>query len=115
MLRRVFEHYKVKKSVVHGIAHITGGGICENLQRILPDEVQAEIDRGSWTVPPVFPWLQQLGDVNEPEMYRVFNMGIGMVVVCSPKDASRITKALPEARIVGEVVKLSGETRVIID
>ena len=62
------QHYKVK-SVVHGIAHITGGGLHENLARILPPGVGVTIDRGSWPVPPVFTWLQQLGDVDDAEMY----------------------------------------------
>src|SRR6476646_5745632 len=79
-VRGVLTHYKVK-SVIHGIAHITGGGLHENLGRILPAGIRVTIDRGSWTVPSVFSWLQQLGDVDEDEMFRVFNMGIGLVLV----------------------------------
>ena len=66
---------------VHGIAHITGGGLLENLARILPDGTSAEIKRDSWTVPGVFPWLQRLGEVDESEMDRVFNRGVGLVLV----------------------------------
>jgi len=92
-MRGVLTHYKVK-SVVHGIAHITGGGLHENLGRILPTGIGVTIDRGSWPVPPVFTWLQQLGDVDADEMFRVFNMGIGLVLVVSPFYAESIQKQL---------------------
>jgi phosphoribosylformylglycinamidine cyclo-ligase len=92
-LRSVLRHYK-RKAVVHGIAHITGGGLLENLSRILPKKVAAVINKGSWPVPPVFPWLAQLGDVDEEEMYRVFNMGIGMVLVVSAHFAHSIQQQL---------------------
>ena len=69
------------KNVVHGIAHITGGGLHENLERLLPEGVQVVIDRGSWPIPPVFTWLQRLGEVDQDEMDRVFNMGIGLVLI----------------------------------
>jgi phosphoribosylformylglycinamidine cyclo-ligase len=92
-VRSVLTYYKVK-SVVHGIAHITGGGLFDNLSRILPEGVAAEIDRGSWPVPPVFPWLQQLGGVDEDEMHRVFNMGIGLALVISPYYADSIREQL---------------------
>ncbi|HVT27523.1 MAG TPA: phosphoribosylformylglycinamidine cyclo-ligase [Lacipirellulaceae bacterium] len=95
-LRGVLGHYKVK-SVVHGIAHITGGGLFENLARILPPGVSVTIDRGSWIVPPVFSWLQQLGNVDTDELYRVFNMGIGMVLVVSPFYAESIQQQLANA------------------
>ena len=88
-VRSVLTHYRVK-SVVHGIAHITGGGIHENLARILPPGIGATIDRGSWPMPPVFPWLQQLGEVDDDEMYRVFNMGVGLALVVSPYYAESI-------------------------
>ncbi|CAN0380822.1 unnamed protein product, partial [Ectocarpus sp. 4 AP-2014] len=79
-VRRVLGHYR-KKQVVHGIAHITGGGLQENVERILPDGVSLQIDEGSWTVPPVFGWLQRLGEVADDEMARVFNRGLGMAMV----------------------------------
>lgn len=66
---------------VHGIAHITGGGLHENLERIVPEGCRVLIDRGSWKTPPVFPWLQRLGNIDGDEMTRVFNMGIGLVLV----------------------------------
>ena len=70
-----------------GLAHITGGGLTDNLPRILPDGLMAEIHRDSWTVPPLFRWMQETGGVAEDEMFRTFNMGIGMVVVCDPDQA----------------------------
>jgi phosphoribosylformylglycinamidine cyclo-ligase len=92
-VRDVLNHYKVK-SVVHGIAHITGGGLHENLSRILPAEVDALLSRDSWTVPPVFTWLQQLGGVDESEMFRVFNMGVGLALVVSDYYAESIQQQL---------------------
>ena len=92
-VRGVLTHYKVK-SVVHGIAHITGGGLHENLGRILPPGIGVTIDRGSWPVPPVFTWLQKLGDVDDDEMYRVFNMGVGLALVVSPYYAESIQQQL---------------------
>ncbi|HEY1784752.1 MAG TPA: phosphoribosylformylglycinamidine cyclo-ligase, partial [Pirellulales bacterium] len=82
-LRRVLNYYKVK-SVVHGIAHITGGGLRENLERILPAGVRVVIERHGWPIPPVFPWLQRLGEIDDDEMDTVFNMGVGMALVVSP-------------------------------
>jgi phosphoribosylformylglycinamidine cyclo-ligase len=92
-VRSVLSHYKVK-GVVHGIAHITGGGLHENLARVLPAGVGVTIDRGSWPVPPVFEWLQELGDVDDAEMFRVFNMGMGLVLVVSPYYAESIQQQL---------------------
>jgi phosphoribosylformylglycinamidine cyclo-ligase len=83
LTRAVLGHYKVKH-VVHGIAHITGGGLHENLERVLPEGVRVSIQRDSWQVPGVFGWLAKLGDVDDEEMHRVFNMGIGLVLVVSP-------------------------------
>jgi phosphoribosylformylglycinamidine cyclo-ligase len=92
-VRNVLGHYRVK-GVVHGIAHITGGGLQENLARIVPSGVGITIDRGSWRAPPVFGWLKQLGDVATDEMERVFNMGIGLVIVVSPYYAESIQQQL---------------------
>ena len=97
-IRQVLAHYRVK-SVVHGIAHITGGGLLENLARIVPDGVELALRRGSWPVPPVFDWLQRLGEVEQAEMERVFNMGIGMALVVSPFYAESIRQQLHRAGI----------------
>jgi phosphoribosylformylglycinamidine cyclo-ligase len=69
----------------------------------------------AWAILPIFQLIQQRGNVAQQEMYRVFNMGIGMVVICSPSDVDQLTKALPEAKVIGEVVKQVGKARVIID
>ncbi len=82
-VRQVLNHYRVK-NVVHGVAHITGGGLLENLGRIVPPDLQLQVQPGSWDVPPVFPWLQQLGEIPDDEMNRVFNMGLGLVMIVSP-------------------------------
>jgi phosphoribosylformylglycinamidine cyclo-ligase len=66
---------------VKGMAHITGGGLTENIPRVLPDHLTAVIERSEWTLPPLFQWLQQEGQVADAEMHRVFNCGIGMVVI----------------------------------
>jgi phosphoribosylformylglycinamidine cyclo-ligase len=97
-----YRHYRVKR-IVHGIAHITGGGLIDNPPRILPDGCALRLRRGSWTIPPVFPWLQALGPVPDAEMYRVFNMGIGMVAVVAPERAATIQSLIPDARVIGEV------------
>ncbi|MCS7305772.1 MAG: phosphoribosylformylglycinamidine cyclo-ligase [Thermoguttaceae bacterium] len=94
-IRQVLTHYRVK-NVVHGIAHITGGGLRENIERILPPDVQVVLERGSWPVPPVFGWVQRLGDIDQDEMERVFNMGIGMVLLVSPYYAESIRHQLAQ-------------------
>ena len=105
-VRRIMTYYKVK-NVVHGIAHITGGGLHENLERILPEGVRAIIRRGSWPVPPVFTWLQKLGQIEQSEMDRVFNMGVGLVLVVRPHFAesirSQMTRCGLESWPIGRV------------
>jgi phosphoribosylformylglycinamidine cyclo-ligase len=113
-VRSVLNHYKVK-SVVHGIAHITGGGLHENLARVLPPTVDALIEGGSWPKPPVFTWLQQLGDVDDAEMHRVFNMGVGLALVVSDYYAESIQQQLAgqgfECWRIGRVVEGRGQVR----
>jgi len=92
-VRRVLGHYTVK-GVVHGIAHITGGGLRENLGRIVPPGVQVALRRDAWPIPPVFTWLQRLGEVEDAEMERVFNLGVGLVLVVSPFYAESICQQL---------------------
>jgi len=102
---------------VTGIAHITGGGLPENLPRVLPDGLGAEIDCASWTPPGVFGWLQETGNVEWPEMARTFNLGVGMTVIAHPDGAQTVETALREAGetvtrigliVEGEGVRLSG-------
>ena len=102
-VREVLGHYK-RKNVVHGIAHITGGGLQENLERILPSRVGAVIDRESWTVPPVFSWIQRLGEIDPAEMDRVFNMGVGLVMVVSPHFAESICRQLAKCGLENWVI-----------
>jgi phosphoribosylformylglycinamidine cyclo-ligase len=80
--------------MIKGLAHITGGGLTDNIPRILPEGCAVEIDKDSWPVLPIYKLMQQIGNVSEAEMYRTFNMGVGMVVVCTPDDKSSITSHL---------------------
>lgn len=113
-LRRILGHYKVK-NVVHGIAHITGGGLAENVERILPAGARVVIDRAGWSVPPVFDWLQRLGNVDDAEMRRVFNLGIGLVLIVSAYYADPIRRMMIASGIgcqaIGEV--FSGERGIV--
>ena len=79
---------------IHGMVHITGGGFYENIPRALPDHMGAEVNGAAWTIPPVFRLLQEWGNVDWTEMYRTFNMGIGMVIIVSSDEADRITAQL---------------------
>jgi len=101
-------------SIIKGIAHITGGGIIGNLPRILPNGLAARLKARSWPVPPIFSLIQREGNVEDEEMYRVFNMGIGVVLVCNPGDATKLTKTMPEARLIGEVIAQKVGEKVII-
>ena len=100
---------------IKGMAHITGGGLVDNVPRILPKDLAARFNSQAWSVPPVFQLIQKQGGVDRDEMYRVFNMGIGMVVICAPENVNHLTSQLPEAKVIGEVVKQKGEARVVID
>lgn len=91
---------------IKGLAHITGGGLLDNVPRILQAGLTAQIQQSAWTFPPLFQWLQEKGNVEQAEMYRVFNCGIGMVLVVSPEQEAAITQTLREA---GETVYALGE------
>lgn len=99
----------IRQVRVKGIAHITGGGLVENVPRVLPEAVQAVIHRDTWTMPPLFTWLQHHGQVADAEMHRVFNCGVGMVVVVAAGDADhavRLLDAAGERAIrIGEIVE----------
>jgi len=105
-----------------GIAHITGGGIPGNLPRILPDGpsagsgqgLTARLRRGSWPVQPIFRLIQEQGNVAEDEMYRTFNMGLGMIVACAPEEVQAVRAQLPEALVVGEVISQKSKQRAVI-
>ena len=113
--RCYYHQLKPLLPVIKGMAHITGGGLIDNVPRVLPQGVAAQFHSQAWTIPPIFQLIQQRGNVAQDEMYRVFNMGIGMVVICSPDDIGQFTKAIPEAKVIGDVVEQGGEARVTID
>ena len=105
----------LERDWVRGLAHITGGGLTENLPRALPEGCAAEIDLQSWSIPPIFQLLQQYGAIAREEMFRTFNMGVGLVIVCSSRDAERVINMLmrdgePNAFRLGFVV--AGERSV---
>lgn len=97
---------------IKGLAHITGGGFIENIPRILPDGVSVEINRGSWPEPPIFKLMQRLGNVADHEMFRTFNMGIGMILVCSTQYKDDVVSAIPDCCEIGLVT--AGESEVSI-
>lgn len=88
---------------VRALAHITGGGLVENVPRALPPGLRARLDLGSWAPPPVFGWLRERGGVEAAEMYRVFNMGAGLVLAVAPADAPAVLEALPGAWELGDI------------
>jgi len=95
---------------IKGIAHITGGGLVENIPRILPDGCGVEIQNGSWPIVPVFDIMQSIGNVNEDEMYRAFNMGVGMVFIVDSNDVNSVKDVLSELTPVYEIgTVVSGE------
>lgn len=103
--------------IIKGLAHITGGGLTDNIPRILPEGTSVEIRKGSWPVLPVFELMQQLGQVSEPEMYRTFNMGVGMVIVCAPEHVERIKEHVrqheTECYEIGRVHSGSNEVLIV--
>lgn len=101
-------------SMFKGLAHITGGGLPGKLAGILPDTVAAELNRGSWLVPAIFPVIQRMGKITDQEMYRVFNMGLGMVAVCDEASVATILDTLPDAQVVGSIVARGGQPQVRI-
>ena len=101
--------------LIKGIAHITGGGFVGNIPRILPGGVAAHIKKDSWDILPIFRLIQKEGDLKEMEMYQVFNMGIGIIIICSPQQVARIVSILPQAKVIGEIIKGKDKERVTID
>ena len=113
--RCYYNELKSLLPLIKGMAHITGSGLAGNIPRVLPQGATAKLHSQSWTVLPIFQLIKKRSNVDQEEMYCVFNMGIGMVLICSPDKADQIIKALPEAKVIGEVVKQRGAKRVIID
>jgi phosphoribosylformylglycinamidine cyclo-ligase/phosphoribosylamine--glycine ligase/phosphoribosylformylglycinamidine cyclo-ligase len=101
------------KPPVKALVHLTGGGLMENPPRVFPEGIGAVIRRGSWPDAPLFTFIQQTGEVDPQEMYRVFNMGIGMLVIVSPDDLDRTRKGIGEETwVVGELV--AGDRKVTL-
>ena len=112
--RCYYQQLKPLLPLLKGIAHITGGSFYKNIPRVLPDTVAAQLHSKQWEVPPLFELIQNKGKVDKDEMYHVFNMGIGMAVICAPTSFHAVTEALPEAKFIGEVVKRLGEEKLLI-
>jgi phosphoribosylformylglycinamidine cyclo-ligase len=100
---------------IKGLAHITGGGFAGNIPRVLPAGLAARIDRSSWHVPAIFQLMQETGGVDADEMYRVFNMGTGMVIIASPEQAAQLAQDIPNAYTIGSVIRHRGGEPVILD
>ncbi len=98
--------------IPQGMAHITGGGIAGNVSRIIPDGLLAEFDLNSWVPDPIFSIIQERGSISDDEMFKVFNMGIGFVVVVRPADVDRTLNEADEARVVGRIVSATDEANV---
>ncbi len=115
-VRRVLHRYRVKQ-VVRGIAHITGGGLVENIPRVLPEGCGAELDSSAWRRPPIFELIRELGQVPTEEMYRTFNMGLGLVLMVSPYFVESVMRQLrrhgEEPVVVGRVVEGRDEMTII--
>jgi len=103
----------LKKTKIHGMAHITGGGIPGNLNRILPKKLDAQVDAISWKIPPLFEWLKRLGNLAEDDMYKAFNMGIGYILVTDKRNAEKIKSAGEKVHTIGRIVNGSGKVKLI--
>ncbi|MBI2965087.1 MAG: phosphoribosylformylglycinamidine cyclo-ligase [Chloroflexi bacterium] len=98
---------------IRGLAHITGGGVYKNLPRSIPDGLAARIVRSTWDVPELFHLIQKKGRIADDEMFRVFNMGVGMIVIVEASKAEEVQKSIPGAWRIGDIVPRSGEARVV--
>jgi phosphoribosylformylglycinamidine cyclo-ligase len=107
----------LRRVQIHAMAHITGGGITENLPRVLPGGCRAAIRKGSWAPPEVFSFLQREGGIPEDEMFRVFNMGVGMMLVTAPHDTEAVLEAFREhgerAWVCGVIERQAGRERLV--
>jgi phosphoribosylformylglycinamidine cyclo-ligase len=113
--RCYYPQLKPALPLIKAIAHITGGGFIGNIPRILPQSLAAHLKKRSWDILPIFKLIQKEGDIKEAEMYQVFNMGIGMTIVCSPQEVTKIISILPQAKVIGGIIKRETEEKVIIN
>jgi len=97
---------------VKGVAHVTGGGLIDNVPRMLPDGLGARIERSAWEAPAIFALIEREGRIEEREMWRTFNMGIGLVLAVDASEVAAVRSSLPDALVIGEVVSVEGEQRV---
>ncbi len=110
-------YYKDVAPVLHlvdGMAHITGGGFEENVPRMLPDGTTAVVDTASWEVPGIFQLIEGRGEVPRAEMFRVFNMGVGLILAISKENAAEAKAALPEAWTIGRIVERGDGEAVLL-
>lgn len=103
----------IQDGLIHKIAHITGGGFYENIPRMLPEHLSAEILLSSWEIPEIFNVMKDLGNLSEKELFNVFNMGIGMVLAVSKEDEAEILKRTPNAQVIGHVIDQAGQALVM--
>ncbi len=113
--RCYYHQLKPLLSIIKGMAHITGGGLIDNVPRVLPQGMAAQLRSRAWTIPPIFQLIQKQGSVAQNGMFHVFNMGIGMVIICSPDNVDQLTGQLPESKVIGKVVEQKGKARVVIN
>ncbi|MBT6048277.1 MAG: phosphoribosylformylglycinamidine cyclo-ligase, partial [Candidatus Scalindua sp.] len=115
-IRALLRHYR-SKQVVKGMAHITGGGLVENIPRVLPEGCSVRIKKGSWPVPEIFGVIQKKGKIKEDEMFNVLNMGIGMVLIVSKYYAPSIMKKLKQMKedsfVIGKVIKGNKKVEIV--
>lgn len=93
---------------IKGLVHVTGGGLPENVPRVVPKGLQARFDSKAWTVPGMFSWVQEAGDVSREDMFRTFNMGVGLVIVVAKEDVDKVLAANVNAAVIGDIVEGSG-------
>jgi len=117
-VKPVLELLRARRGTIHGMAHITGGGLQENIIRVVPDGLGLAIDASSWKMPPVFEWLQREGKVPREEMWRTFNCGIGFTLILASGDVTSAQAALAQSGLaswsIGEVITAAGDKRVRI-
>ncbi len=117
-IKPLLDMIRGQECTVHALAHITGGGLLENIPRVLPQGSVAVIDSSSWEIPPVFKWLQEQGNVDQTEMYRTFNCGIGMVVCVPAKEADNALAILRQvgetAMVIGKIERDSGSAAHVV-
>jgi phosphoribosylformylglycinamidine cyclo-ligase len=113
--RCYYPQLKPALPLIKAIAHITGGGFIGNIPRILPQSLAAHLKKRSWDILPIFKLIQKQGDIKEAEMYQVFNMGIGMTIICSPQHVAKIVSILPQVKVIGGIIKREDKERVLLD